>query len=133
MGKLIYQSVQRTVENLLWDVENGRIGLPDLQRQFVWKDSKVRDLLDSMIKGYPIGYIILWESPEEYENTRTIGENKKEYDKPKDLVIDGQQRLTSLLAAILGLKVKDKNFRERGDSYMLQSFVGKVRGMVTIL
>lgn len=114
MGKLIYQSVQRTVENLLWDVENGRIGLPDLQRQFVWKDSKVRDLLDSMIKGYPIGYIILWESPEEYENTRTIGENKKEYDKPKDLVIDGQQRLTSLLAAILGLKVKDKNFRERG-------------------
>lgn len=55
MGKLIYQSVQRTVENLLWDVENGRIGLPDLQRQFVWKDSKVRDLLDSMIKGYPIG------------------------------------------------------------------------------
>lgn len=114
MGKLIYQSVQRTVENLLWDVENGRIGLPDLQRQFVWKDSKVRDLLDSMIKGYPIGYIILWESPEEYENTRTIGENKKEYDKPKDLVIDGQQRLTSLLAAILGLRVKDKNFRERG-------------------
>lgn len=114
MGKLIYQSVQRTVENLLWDVENGRIGLPDLQRQFVWKDNKVRDLLDSMIKGFPIGYIILWESPEEYENTRTIGENKKEYDKPKDLVIDGQQRLTSMLAAILGLKVKDKNFRERG-------------------
>ena len=113
MGKQIYRSVPRTVEDLLKDVESGRIGLPDLQRQFVWKDNKVRDLLDSMIKGYPIGYLILWSSPEEYENTKTIGNNDKTYVRPDDLVIDGQQRLTSLLAAILGLKVKDKNFKER--------------------
>jgi hypothetical protein len=113
MGKEMYRSVPRKVEDLLRDVENGRIGLPDLQRQFVWKDNKVRDLLDSMIKGFPIGYLILWSSPEDYENTKTIGKNDKAYSRPDDLVIDGQQRLTSLLAAILGLKVKDVNFKER--------------------
>ena len=113
MAKDIYKSIQRSVGDLLRDVEIGRIGLPDLQRQFVWKDNKVRDLLDSMFKGFPIGYIILWSSPEEYENAKAIGSNEKNYKKPDDLVIDGQQRLTSLLAAIKGLKVKDKNFRER--------------------
>lgn len=113
MAKDIYKSISRSVGDLLRDVEIGRIGLPDLQRQFVWKDNKVRDLLDSMFKGFPIGYIILWSSPEEYENTKTIGSNEKAYKKPDDLVIDGQQRLTSLLAAIKGLKVKDKNFKER--------------------
>ena len=113
MAKDIYKSIQRSVGDLLRDVEIGRIGLPDLQRQFVWKDNKVRDLLDSIFKGFPIGYIILWSSPEEYENTKTIGSNEKTFKKPDDLVIDGQQRLTSLLAAIKGLKVKDKNFRER--------------------
>lgn len=44
---------------------SGKIGLPDLQRPFVWKNDKVRDLLDSMLRGYPIGYIMLWESPAE--------------------------------------------------------------------
>ena len=113
MAKEIYKNIPRSVGDLLRDVEIGRIGLPDLQRQFVWKDNKVRDLLDSMLKGYPIGYIILWDSPDDYENSKTIGNNEKIYKKPDDLVIDGQQRLTSLLAAINGLKVKDKNFKER--------------------
>lgn len=113
MARDIYKSISRSVGDLLRDVEIGRIGLPDLQRQFVWKDSKVRDLLDSMLRGFPIGYVILWSSPEDYENTKTIGNNEKTFKKPDDLVIDGQQRLTSLLAAIKGLKVKDKNFKER--------------------
>lgn len=113
MARDIYKSISRSVGDLLRDVEIGRIGLPDLQRQFVWKDSKVRDLLDSMLRGFPIGYVILWSSPEDYENTKTIGDNEKTFKKPDDLVIDGQQRLTSLLAAIKGLKVKDKNFKER--------------------
>ena len=113
MAKDIYKSISRSVGDLLRDVEIGRIGLPDLQRQFVWKDSKVRDLLDSMLRGFPIGYVILWSAPEDYENTKTIGNNEKTFKKPDDLVIDGQQRLTSLLAAIKGLKVKDKNFKER--------------------
>lgn len=113
MAKDIYKSISRSVGDLMRDVEIGRIGLPDLQRQFVWKDSKVRDLLDSMLRGFPIGYVILWSAPEDYENTKTIGNNEKTFKKPDDLVIDGQQRLTSLLAAIKGLKVKDKNFKER--------------------
>ena len=113
MSKEIFKNIPRSVGDLLRDVEIGRIGLPDLQRQFVWKDNKVRDLLDSMLRGYPIGYIILWDSPDDYENSKTIGNNEKIYKHPDDLVIDGQQRLTSLLAAINGLKVKDKNFKER--------------------
>jgi uncharacterized protein with ParB-like and HNH nuclease domain len=56
------------LETLFRDVRTGRIGLPDLQRPFVWKDNKVRELYDSMIKGYPIGYIMLWESPADYES-----------------------------------------------------------------
>lgn len=66
-----------------------------------------------MMKGYPIGYIMLWESPEDYVNKKHIGKNEKRYKKPEDLVIDGQQRLTALLASMCGIKVKDKNYTER--------------------
>lgn len=101
------------MEDLLRDVEIGKIGLPDLQRPFVWPDSKVRNLLDSMMKGYPIGYIMLWSSPEDYENTGQIGRNEKIYRQPDDLVIDGQQRLTALLAAMHGVEIRDKNYSVR--------------------
>ena len=55
MGKELFDNIPSKVFDLLSDVKNGRIGLPDLQRPFVWKDNKVRELLDSMMKGYPIG------------------------------------------------------------------------------
>lgn len=113
MGKELFDNIPSKVADLLNDIKNGRIGLPDLQRPFVWKDNKVRDLLDSMLKGYPIGYVVLWSSPEEYQNANQIGKNEKTYKNPDDLVIDGQQRLTALLAAIHGIKVKDKTYRER--------------------
>lgn len=113
MGKELFANIPSKVADLLSDVKNGRIGLPDLQRPFVWKDSKVRDLLDSMLKGFPIGYIMLWKSPLEYGNAAQIGKNKKMYKEPDDLVIDGQQRLTALLAAMYGVKIKDKNYKER--------------------
>ena len=113
MGKELFNNIPSKVGELLNNIKLGRTGLPDLQRPFVWKDSKVRDLLDSMLKGFPIGYIMLWASPEEYANTNQIGRNEKSYQKPDDLVIDGQQRLTALLAAIHGIKVKDKTYRER--------------------
>ena len=87
--------------------------MPDLQRPFVWQDNKVRELLDSMMKGYPIGYIMLWASPDDYENTVHIGKNEKIYKRPNDLVIDGQQRLTALLAAMYGVTIMDKNYKER--------------------
>ena len=113
MGKELFDSIPSKVADLLSDVKNGRIGLPDLQRPFVWKDNKVRELLDSMMKGYPIGYIMLWSSPDDYENTGHIGKNDKLYQHPDDLVIDGQQRLTALLAAMYGVTIKDKNYNER--------------------
>ena len=113
MGKELFDNIPSKVVDLLSDVKNGRIGLPDLQRPFVWKDNKVRELLDSMMKGYPIGYIMLWASPEGYDNTGYIGKNDKTYKRPDDLVIDGQQRLTALLAAMYGVTIKDKNYRER--------------------
>ncbi len=113
MGKELFDNIPSKVGDLLSDVRNGKVGLPDLQRPFVWKDNKARDLLDSMLKGYPIGYIMLWQSPEDYETVSHIGTNDKMYIQPDYLVIDGQQRLTALLAAISGIKVKDKNYAER--------------------
>lgn len=66
-----------------------------------------------MLRGYPIGYVMLWESPADYEEKKSsIGGNKKIYEEPKELVIDGQQRLTALVAAMYGIKVKDKNYDE---------------------
>lgn len=113
MAQELFERVDRKVGNLLDDVINGRIGLPDLQRPFVWADAKVRNLFDSMMKGFPIGYVMLWASPADYSNTKSIGVGEKEFKRPDDLVIDGQQRLTSLLAAISGIEVLDKNFKPR--------------------
>lgn len=113
MAQELFERVDRKVGNLLNEVIEGRIGLPDLQRPFVWSDTKVRDLLDSMMKGFPVGYVMLWAAPDDYSNTKSIGNNEKQYKRPVDLVIDGQQRLTSLLAAMTATKVRDKNFKER--------------------
>ena len=112
MAKEIYTNYSVPVGTLIDDVKSGRTGLPDLQRPFVWKDNKVRDLLDSMINGFPIGYVILWNSPDAYNNSKTIGINEKTYKRPSNLVIDGQQRLTSLIGALEGVKVKDKDYQE---------------------
>lgn len=110
----IYSPITPEVGTVLNDVLLGRIGLPDLQRPFVWKNDKVRDLLDSMLRGYPIGYIMLWESPGEMDDKKTvIGSNSKTYTAPKELVIDGQQRLTALLSAFYAVPVRDKSYKER--------------------
>lgn len=114
MGKELFTNIPSKVKNLVDDVRIGKIGLPDLQRPFVWKDNKVRDLFDSMLRGYPIGYVMLWESPADYDEKKSsIGGNKKIYEEPKELVIDGQQRLTALVAAMYGVKVRDKSYGER--------------------
>lgn len=113
MAKELYDNIQLRVEDLLNDIKTGKLGLPDLQRPFVWKDAKARDLLDSMFRGYPIGYVMIWAAPDDYDNIKQIGNNNKSYKKSEDLVIDGQQRLTSLLASIYGIQVKDKNYKTR--------------------
>ena len=114
MATELFKNIPSKVGDLVRDVRIGKIGLPDLQRPFVWKDNKIRELYDSMLKGYPIGYIMLWESPADYDEKKSgIGINGKIYTEPKELVIDGQQRLTALVASMYGVKVKDKNFVER--------------------
>ena len=110
----LFTRVDRPVGKLVSDVIEGRVGLPDLQRPFVWKDSDVRDLLDSMLRGYPIGYCILWEAPDDQEGKKSsIGLNEKNYETPKELVIDGQQRLTALASSLYGVPVKDQTFSNR--------------------
>lgn len=114
MPNSIYNPISLEVGNILKDVQTGKIGLPDLQRPFVWGNEKVRDLLDSMLRGYPIGYVMLWDSPSDDAGKKSaIGSNQKVYAVPKSLVIDGQQRLTALLSSLYGVPVRDKNFRER--------------------
>ena len=99
---------------ILNDVKIGRIGLPDLQRPFVWEPNKIRNLFDSLLNGYPIGFIMLWETPDDYEEkTNSIGNNQKNFTNPKSLIIDGQQRLTALLAAVYGIEIQDKNYKKR--------------------
>lgn len=72
MTKELFENIPSKVGDLVRDVKSGRIGLPDLQRPFVWQDSKVRELFDSMLRGYPIGYIMLWESPTNYERKKIL-------------------------------------------------------------
>ena len=89
-------------------VEMGVIGLPDIQRPFVWKNTKVRNLFDSMYRGYPVGYLLLWENAN-VEDSRTIGANQKQK-VPSLLIVDGQQRLTSLFAVVKGVPMVRDNY-----------------------
>jgi len=109
---MLYKEVTYKLENLILDIESGKLGLPDLQRPFVWPDTKSRNLLDSMMKGYPIGYFLLWDSnPEAEEKAASIGFIKHTYETPKQLIIDGQQRLTSLYSIMRGIPVKNKYYK----------------------
>ena len=89
-------------------IQLGEIGLPDIQRPFVWKNAKVRDLFDSMYRGYPVGYLLFWQSAVS-EDTRAIGTDNKQKP-PRLLIVDGQQRLTSLYAVVRGVKVIRENY-----------------------
>lgn len=108
----IFSPTTLTVNQLIEKIDTGELGLPELQRPFVWKDTKVRDLFDSMMKGYPIGYLMIWECPE-LEKKKTIGVGGHNYDSPKEVIIDGQQRLTSLYAVMKGQKVVNSKFDEK--------------------
>ena len=114
MPKLLYTPVYLAVDDILKDIRSGRIGLPDLQRPFVWPNNKIPKLLDSMLRGFPIGYIMLWEAPTDSDDKKSsIGTNDKAYASPKELVIDGQQRLTALLSSFYGISIKDKNYKDK--------------------
>lgn len=108
----IFSNTTLTVNQLIEKIDTGELGLPELQRPFIWKDSKVRDLFDSLMRGYPIGYLMLWECPS-LEKKKSIGVDLHGYDSPKEVIIDGQQRLTSLYAVMKGKKVINSKFDEK--------------------
>lgn len=108
----IFSNTTLTVNQLIEKIDTGELGLPELQRPFIWKDSKVRDLFDSLMRGYPIGYLMLWECPA-LEKKKSIGVDSHSYDSPKQVIIDGQQRLTSLYAVMKGKKVVNSKFDEK--------------------
>lgn len=107
---MLFTPVPRTVGALIAEVDSGKLGLPELQRGYVWKATKVRDLLDSMMKGYPIGFLMIWDSSSEGSKSKIIGTESKAYTAPKNLIIDGQQRLTSLYAVMQYKEIVDERF-----------------------
>jgi len=111
MSDLLFKKVDYTVDKLLEDIAIGEIGLPDIQRPFVWDTARVRDLFDSMYRGYPIGTLLFWENGYPGEH-RTIGVDGKQK-VPRLLIVDGQQRLTALYAVMKGVSIVDKDFRQR--------------------
>ena len=93
------EPISRTFTGLIADIERGQIKIPQFQREFVWDINKSSKLMDSIIKGYPIGTFIFWKTKERLRSVRNLGDAK--LPEPNegdftDFVLDGQQRLTSL-------------------------------------
>lgn len=107
----LYRDTGYSLNHLIEDIKVGRIALPDIQRPFVWSSAKTRDLFDSMYRGYPIGTLMLWETGAEV-GTRQIGLDEAER-APQLLIVDGQQRLTSLFAVLTGGQVLTKRFEAK--------------------
>lgn len=108
MSETVFTKVDYDLGSLVKYIGIGEIGLPDIQRPFVWNNAKVRDLFDSMYKGYPVGYLLFWQNALA-DTTRTIGTDSKQKP-PRLVIVDGQQRLTSLYAVIKDIAVLRENF-----------------------
>lgn len=93
-----------TVDTLLSSIKSGNIAIPEMQRPFVWDPTKVRDLIDSLYNGFPVGYIIEWQNPDVKlkDGSMAIG---------KRVLIDGQQRITAMTAALVGKMVLDDHYK----------------------
>lgn len=108
MSETVFKEVRYDLGALVKFIELGEIGLPDIQRPFVWKNAKVRDLFDSMYKGYPVGYLLFWQNGLT-DDARLIGTDQKQKI-PRLLIVDGQQRLTSLYAVLKNVRVLREDF-----------------------
>ena len=106
----LFTTTNYPVNALIEDIDLGKIGLPELQRPFVWPNVNVRNLFDSLFKGYPAGFLLFWETGAE-AGLKGIG-TKNEKAVPKLAIVDGQQRLTSLYAVIKGAEVLRANFKK---------------------
>ena len=98
-----YSVTPHPIETLLTWVKSGEIAIPEIQRPFVWDATKVRNLLDSLYQGYPVGYLIIWRNP-------TVKLKDGAHSAGKRILIDGQQRITALMAALLGYEVLTKDY-----------------------
>ncbi len=107
----LYRDTGYSLTHLIEDIKHDNIALPEIQRPFVWSSAKTRDLFDSMYRGYPVGTLLFWETGAEV-GTRQIGggDSKKV---AKLLIVDGQQRLTSLFAVLTGKPVLTKIFEDK--------------------
>jgi hypothetical protein len=100
-----YAVNQYLIESMLAKVREGVIAIPEIQRPFVWDATQVRDLLDSLYQGFPVGYLIAWRNPDVRLKDGSLSAGKL-------ILIDGQQRVTALTAAILGQPVGNKDYRK---------------------
>jgi len=108
MSGTLFKEVSYSLAKLLEDIEMGEIGLPEIQRPFVWKNPKVRDLFDSMYKGFPVGYLLFWANGLP-NGQRQLGTGTKQK-VARLLIVDGQQRLTSLYAVLRGQEVVREDY-----------------------
>lgn len=100
-----YNPNSLSVSAILGLIASGDIAIPEIQRPFVWKKTQVRDLLDSLYKGYPTGYLIIWKNPNVKLKDGSVSAGKK-------ILIDGQQRVTALMTAIAGIPVIDASYKK---------------------
>lgn len=101
-----YSVNQHPIQTILTWIQSGEIAIPEIQRPFVWDAAKVRDFVDSLYNGYPVGYIIAWRNPDVRLKDGTNATGKR-------ILIDGQQRVTALMASLLGKEIIDKEYRKR--------------------
>jgi len=101
-----YNASNIAIEQILNFIKSGEIAIPEIQRPFVWKPKQVRDLIDSLYTGYPTGYLIISQSPNMKLKDGTLSEGKK-------IMIDGQQRVTAMMTAIIGIEVINSDFEKK--------------------
>src|SRR5258708_1759123 len=106
----LFTTTNYPVNALIEDIDLGKIGLPELQRPFVWPNVNVRNLFDSLYRGYPAGFLLFWETGAD-GGLKGIG-IKNDRAVPKLAIVDGQQRLTSLDAVMKGVEVLRANFKK---------------------
>jgi uncharacterized protein with ParB-like and HNH nuclease domain len=93
MSETVFTKVDYDLGTLVKYIDLGEIGLPDIQRPFIWKNIKVRDLFDSMYKGFPVRCLLFWKNPLD-DSSRTIGTDDKQKT-PSLVIVDGQQRFNT--------------------------------------
>ena len=99
-----YNVQQPPISSILTWIEEGEIAIPEIQRPFVWNATKVRNFLDSLFQGFPVGFLIAWKNPDVKLKDGTTSSGKR-------ILIDGQQRVTALMAALMGREVVNKDYR----------------------